>query len=233
MLNKAFQKYLLTWLLLNLAFYQLRSQTLSWNDLCYTQYNHLSFANLERANEQIDFTNIDYPLLNAALFYETNRVRERHGLKPGKHSGALEKGASGHSIEMVKRGFFSHIGKTKGRKTLRERLDAVGIRGGMIAENIAISFGINYESGRPVYKPSQNGGFFSYDYKGKPINSFTYLELAARVLDQWMKSPGHRANIMLGLEYIGCGAFLIPIKKQDDFPKFKITQNFSSKDYLP
>lgn len=202
----------------------------SWEESDYDLYDYQTFFELPVVNEPIDLNKINYSLLNAAIFYGTNRVRINNNLPPGEHSSKLEKAASDHSFSMVKKDFFSHTGKVKGKKKLRDRTNSVGIEGGTIAENIAISFVIDYESGKPVYKPSQNGGFFSYKYRGEPILIHTYKQLAERVLEQWMNSPGHRANILLGLKYIGCGAALIPLKNQDQFPKLKITQNFSSVD---
>jgi len=84
------------------------------------------------------------------------------------------------------------------------------------------------EAGKSVFSPSQNGGYFSYKYKGEPIKNHTYLSLAEAALIQWMNSKGHRANILRGFAYQGCGGYLEVLKNQDQFPKFRLTQNFAT-----
>ncbi len=130
---------------------------------------------------------------------------------------------------MVRRDFFSHTSVIAGRRTVPMRLEAVGIRNAFSAENIALSFGIAYQSGRSVYLPEQNGGYFSYSHQGDPIENHTYVGAAAAVVDQWMNSPGHRANILnANYTFLGVGAAYFPSSDFHGMPMFKFTQNFSS-----
>lgn len=201
----------------------------AWSDEMYDEYTYASFENFGPANERVDFEAIDYPLLHAAVFYETNRQRDRFGYPVFGHSPALEEAAWEHSRDMVSRDFFSHTSPIASKRSMSMRLEAVGIRNVYAAENIAITFGIEYEAGRGVYSPQQNGGFFSYEYKGDPIESHTYLGVARAVVDQWMNSPGHRANILNGnYTYMGAGGAYFPDTGFYDMAKFKFTQNFAS-----
>jgi hypothetical protein len=48
----------------------------NWNDSMYSRYNYSTFQAYAPANQAIDFKNIDYELLCAAIFYATNKERE-------------------------------------------------------------------------------------------------------------------------------------------------------------
>jgi len=150
-----------------------------WNDDMYKKYTYKTFEKSNIANQTID--KIDYSLLNAAIFYETNRQRVKYRRKKFIHSKGLEKSAFRYSQDMVEKNFFSHSGKVKGRKKLSERLAYAGVESfGSIGENIAMRSGSNE----------------------------TYLSLAEKLLNQWMYSPGHKRNILdKTFKYLGAGAY--------------------------
>jgi uncharacterized protein YkwD len=201
----------------------------TWSDSDYDIYDYESFATMPAANGRIDMNDINYPLLDAAIFYETNRRRVRQNRQPFKHSPALEKAAIGHSRDMVSYKFFSHSSPVEGKETMVKRLALVGISNAATGENIAEAFGIEYEAGKPVYTPPQNGGYFSYKYKGEPIQNHTYLGLAKEALDMWMHSPGHRANILNpAFTYLGVGAAHYNDANFFKMDSFKLTQDFAS-----
>lgn len=201
----------------------------AWSDAMYDNYNYNSFAQFPAAVERIDFDNIDYALLHAAIFFETNKRRVENNRSPFDHSIALEKAATGHSRDMVRYNFFSHTSIISGKISVVDRLALVGITNCYTAENISYTFGLEYEGGKNVYSPEQNGGYFSYSYKGDPILSHSYLSLARTALDTWMDSTGHRRNI-LNKNYIYLGAGTAHYKKETfyNMDYFKLTQNFSS-----
>lgn len=200
-----------------------------WQDSDYEKFTYKSFEKYKPALERIDMQNINYPLLNAAIFYETNRQRDVHKLPVFKHSPALESAAKGHSNDMVKYNFFSHTSPVQDKKTMSMRLARVGITRAAAAENIAYTFGIEYESGRPVYPPDLNGGYFSYQHRGKPIENRSYLGLAQNVVRGWMNSPGHRKNILNSKYlYLGVGAAHYIDGSFYNIDNFKVTQNFAS-----
>ncbi len=198
-----------------------------WSASDYARHDYHSFAASDLANTRIDFTNIDYGLLHAAVFFETNRNRVAQGLPAVQHNPALEEAAFGHSVDMRDRSFFSHTSPVPGKRTLAERVGLVGFRYGSIGENISITFGVEYEAGRGVFNPDQNGGYFSYEYRGDPIENHTYLGVAQAVLDQWMNSPGHRANILNGnFTHLGAGGAHYQDTSFYNMDKFYFTQNF-------
>jgi uncharacterized protein YkwD len=116
-----------------------------------------------------------------------NRERAAKGLKPLAWDPKLAVIALGHSADMAKRGYFAHAspdGSNFDARYARARYKcfvAVGdvIHGG--AENIArddLWAKITTLSDRKYY-----------DWHSED-------ELARRTVDGWMKSPGHRANIL-------------------------------------
>ncbi len=202
----------------------------NWSYSNYKTYSFRSFAASRRANQRIKLNgSIDFPLLHAAVFYETNRQRVKYGLSIFRHSVTLEKAAKGHSNDMVAYNFFSHTSRVRGKRELIDRIRMAGLTNPAgWAENIANNFAIEYESGRAVYAPSQNGGYFSYKLKGEPILTHTYVGFGKEVVNGWMNSPGHRANILRGqMRYLGCGVQLKFSNKKDEFPRFISTQVFS------
>ena len=200
----------------------------AWKDEYYAKYDFKSFLNLAVSNQRIDMTEIDYPLLNAAIFYETNKERAKAGLPVFGHSEGLEQAAQNHSTDMVKFGFFSHTSPVKGKETPAKRIALTGVHGSTSGENIAETFGIEYEPGKSIFPPDKNGGFFSYSYKGKPILNQTYIGFAETIVKQWMESPGHRANILLtNFKYLGTGAAHFSNKAFYNIDEFRCTQNFS------
>jgi uncharacterized protein YkwD len=172
-----------------------------WNDTDYQNYNSKSFKVLGIVNEEIDPNNVDYPLLNAAIFFRTNEERLAHSKKEFIHSPNLEQAAFEHSKDMVNYNFFSHSSPVAGKKSMRDRLKAVGVQSSSIAENIC------------------------YLSKANP----TYWELANELLTTWMESPGHKSNILdPTYKFIGCGAYQFIDPEWEDLIWVISTQNFSS-----
>ena len=203
----------------------------SWQHSDYDKYNYKKFIKLKEVNEPINIENIDYALLNAAVFYESNLQREKDALPVFKHSIALEKASYEHSIDMVNKNFVNHVSKVKGKKTMSDRLELVGLSNVYAAENIALSYVLDMKEDEEYYSPSQNGGYFSLEYKGKPIEPMTYLKAGKAIVNQWMNSPPHRKNLLNNnYKYLGCGIYLDSPKNQDNPPMFKATQLFSSAD---
>jgi len=99
---------------------------------------------------------------------------------------------------MKERGTVSHEHPDNPRyQTLKERLSSVGLKPRFAGENIALTFALQYESGRPFFVRTQNGQkIFSATPDGPPIPPHTYLSFAQELVTQWMRSPGHRENIL-------------------------------------
>jgi len=201
----------------------------NWSEEMYVDFTYELFSEYTPAAEFIDFENIDYALLQAAIFYETNKQRVENNRERFIHSPSLEEAAAGHSRDMVDYNFYSHTSTVSGKRTMSNRLTLVGISNCSMAENIHNTFGIQYQGGRSVYSPDQNGGYFSYTYQGDPIPPHTYLSFAEAAVEGWMNSQGHRRNILNSdYVYLGTGAGHYRDDGFYDMNKFKLTQNFSS-----
>lgn len=194
----------------------------------YKLYAVESYRDHPEINKIIDFNSIDYSLLNAAVFFRTNEIRQQNGLGALEYNIALEKAAVIHSDDMVQYNFFSHTNtKNVSRKMPDDRAKLAGITNPYIAENIANNFAIQYKAGSKVQIVDGGAGVFKYPNEDKPILAHTYLSFAVSVVDQWMNSDGHKANILSkdALE-LGVGTTFFKDKLFNNIPKFMAVQNF-------
>ncbi|UCB46248.1 MAG: CAP domain-containing protein [Spirochaetota bacterium] len=201
-----------------------------WDRSSYASYTHESFKLYGPANRAIDLENINYPLLNAAIFYETNNMREKHRKEPFQHSAALEKAAVLHSRDMAEKGFFSHTNPFNAqRETPSMRMALYGVIEGYRGENITEAFGIQYKPGSPLIPP-ENGDKLFRDYTtGDAIKPHTYNSFAEAVVAGWMESPPHRENILnIHFKFLGCGAWHFENRSFFNMDQFKVTQCFGS-----
>jgi len=144
----------------------------AFNDMAYNQHNWQSFSKLDDANKLIDPANPDIRLLGAAVFYATNRARTQLRQPQLAFSSQLRDAAQTHSYLMVKQDFFSHTNPQNGPfHDMKSRIENFGFVGQRIAENIA-------------------KGFVSVDAPK------TYWELGLEIVDQFMHSPEHKANLL-------------------------------------
>lgn len=197
----------------------------------YTGYNSNTFFAISDLQRRVPKFFANAELLNAAIFWLTNLEREKNGLPQFKFRGKLMQMATLHSEQMRQHKFFDHENKYDSRfKTLSDRLEHVkdnSFQGFMsFAENIADC---------PVIKANEsftysikNGVVHFYTMAGNEFFPYTYSEMAQSVVDSWMNSPGHRANIMNpDYRYLGCGCAPYEDKKEGySITYFKLTQNF-------
>ena len=205
----------------------LAAQT-AWTEADYDRVGLDAFRKEPLFLEKIDFNNIDYPRLHAAIFYATNEIRRQRKLPVLEYAPQLERAAAGHARRMVEKKFFSHTDNTDRRRrdpNARGRL--AGIANPFLTENIADAFGITYRPGKNVFPRRGQPGSFSYTAKGPLIPPHTYLSFADAVLDIWMNSSGHRANILSkNALQLGCGAYFYRDPGFHQIARFKAVQNF-------
>ncbi|KYG82435.1 CAP domain-containing protein [Roseivirga echinicomitans] len=181
-----------------------------WNDKYYEELNDNNFRSFKLFKERIDLDDVDYKVLNAAIFFITNEARIEKGIAPVSYQSNLEIMAWNHSVEMGKEDFFDHINKKdKKRSTPEQRAVLAGITNPSISENIAAVGGIYFGS---------------------------YLELADHMVDKWIQSPPHAKTLYSeDVIQLGCGAYYYKgvwqgnkaIWKQGD-GFWLTTQNFQS-----
>lgn len=157
-------------------------------------------------------SDIDIKQLEKKIHTLLNKEREKRGLSALLWDESLNKAAGKHSQDMVDRNFFSH--NDPDNRGFQERYKTEGIeckiRIGdttyMGAENIA-----------------QDNLYSSYVYKDGKIffNWNSEDEIADSVVKRWMRSKGHRANILTPyFKRQGIGVAI------SDDGKIYVTENF-------
>ena len=174
-----------------------RADSPAWREADYARFTPQTFGAYGPAQQLIDPRAIDYELLSAAIHYATNEARTKNGGSPLVHSPALRRSAFEHSRDMATGNFFSHENpQSDAKRTPWQRMAANGITGGSRAENIAM----------------------------RQTQSVTYHAFASALVQQWMKSKAHRANILNPkFKFVGCGAYARPGRLLE----LLATQNFS------
>lgn len=201
-------------------------ESYSQNDSLYIIYNYNNFQTAPLFKDTINFDSIDYKRLNAAVFFETNRVRVNNNLPTLNYHPILEKVATLHSQQMVIHNFFDHYNRfDRSLRTPTDRIKKENVVNPYIAENIIEEFGIQYNSKQKV-TPTAPGKFITYP-GGSLILHHTYLSFAQKAVDNWMHSVPHKKNILSReANSLGCGSQIYFKKDFYDMPMFKVTQNF-------
>lgn len=162
--------------------------------------------------EQKSKPRVDSAHLEKRIHELVNKERQRQGLTMLHYDDALAKIARKHSHDMAKRSYFGHNTPEGNDYLYRYKRDGYqcAVREGRVihmgAENLALNH--LYDSVSTI------NGVSYFDW-----NSET--KIAVSTVEGWMKSPGHRHNILT--PYFlreGIGVFISP----DD--KVHITQNF-------
>jgi uncharacterized protein YkwD len=155
------------------------------------------FVKIEKLKTPIDFENIDLALLDAAVFHETNRHRVENELPSLNFEPVLREAAVVQVRGMIRMQAVSHKHPDADKTTMGDRFELLGIDTDMLAENVAMVFGIRYESGMEVYKRRKESRMvFSEKPGGTPIAPHTYASFSEHLLEEWMASPSHRRNIL-------------------------------------
>lgn len=156
------------------------------------------FEELEAARRVIALDEVDYGLLAEAVYHQTNQRRVEHAVEPLQHMIELDRAACGFAEAMVELGFFSHRHpENEELATPADRVRAQGLDLGFVAENIGEVFALHYRTGEPVYvRDEGERTVYSREPGGEPLGVRSYLETARVLLDSWMASQGHRANVL-------------------------------------
>ena len=157
----------------------------------------------------------------------TNEEREKAGLRPFEHDHAISDIARDHSEQMILRGFQHTIGG----KDPTDRALAVGYNCRAYRGDGSYSYGLseNITQHPRVLRWSGTSSGWS-GYRWRPASYYADAEAAARSMVRgWMRSPGHRANILdRDSRRIGVGvAVKLSTKYGWTVETFYGTQNFS------
>ncbi len=121
---------------------------------------------------------------------EVNRVRAEHRLRPLAWDGRLGGVATNHSRDMLRRGYFAHNSPTG------EDFSARYERGGYTCQ-VPLSSRSFLTGGENLALTHHNARIIVYaDGRKVPAGFRTPAQVAQRVVDGWLHSPGHRANLL-------------------------------------
>jgi len=173
------------------------------------QFSPEEFAVQPIADARIDPADFDETLMAAAIFHETNRVRRRQGLPRFTHVAKLDVAAACKASLGVFEVEVRHTSDFPFSATPAERVKSTGLDYERVAENIARIGSYDLPEGMTRLGVRQRHGrdeFYRLD-TGRPPELQTYAGFATQVVESWMKSPGHRANILdPNLASLGCAA---------------------------
>ncbi|HLP51427.1 MAG TPA: CAP domain-containing protein [Chitinophagales bacterium] len=183
------------------ALYQKQSY---YKDKVYAEHDWKSFYALKEANQVVNPDNYDLHLLNAAIFFSTNKVRAGKKLDALIYSGPLRDAAVVHSQQMVDKKFFDHFNnKTRKLRTPEDRMVMYGV-----TQAQAMGENIDFNN---IQMPSKT----------------TYIQLADKVVDAWMHSAPHRKTMLSkGYSHLGC-AGVFEAKDKTGYRYIKSTQDYS------
>ena len=125
--------------------------------------------------------------LSAALLAETNRVRLQFGCRPLHAQEELKAAADDQAVWMAMHLSASHSNPFYDQRDVSERVARHGYRPTAVAENVA---------SLPTAR------------EGDPSPCTT---IAVSLVDAWLRSPGHRANLLnRNFTRLGCAARVAP-----------------------
>ena len=170
----------------------------------YAEHDWKSFYQMHEANTVIDADRYDIHLVNAAIFYATNKLREKHGLPALKYSKPLTDAAMAHSQQMLEKNFFNHLNTYVGDlKTPEIRVKLFGGTFAGVGENIDYS---------------------NIDNAGKT----TFIDLGEKIVDAYYHSAPHKKNMLSNYyTFIGC-AGIFEKRDKGGFRYIKSTQDYGS-----
>lgn len=137
------------------------------------------------ADRVVEVENFAPNLLAGEIFRESNEVRVRQGVAALKPEPRLAAAADGQAAMLALRIHGGHDNPLANHRDPSARVVQAGLPAGLVGENAATLSARNRDTGR----------------------NYTYRELATVIVQAWMDSPGHRANLLSPeFRYLGCGA---------------------------
>lgn len=137
------------------------------------------------ADKLVEVQHFDSELLAREIFRRTNEVRLEQGVAPLKVDSRLAAAAAGQAAMLALRFHSGHDNPLRNHGDPSARVAEAGLPPGTVAENAATVAARNQVASR----------------------GYTYPEQAAVIVADWMRSPGHRANLLSPeFHYLGCAA---------------------------
>ncbi len=170
--------------------------------------NTIIDSNINRLDQPIRPDQFDETLLETAIIHYTNLERTKYQLNALTVTGTLQKAARQHSKEMAAFHYFSHQSPVSGNQNLIDRLKNAGFHFSnvTVGENIGVDYFLQIAD-IPFYTITHEGKTqYINANTNQAITNQTYRGFARHMVQNWMKSPPHRKNILNPqFENIGCG----------------------------
>lgn len=182
-------------------------------------------ANFPASTKKVIGTKPSQSTWSKALLLATNeaRCKQRRGTLRG--NSGLVKAAATHSRNMSRTQTFSHKTRVSGSQTMRKRIRGAGVRYRRAAENISRLPAFQFRFDQNFRIVDRNNCVFHYAGTNRRVPQQTYESLAKVVVKQWMNSPGHRKNMLLGgIDKMGGG---VAFSNTGNCGQYYITQNLA------
>ncbi|MEO7932419.1 MAG: CAP domain-containing protein [Chthoniobacterales bacterium] len=162
---------------------------------------------------------LDRNLLARLVVEETNRFRMSQGREALTMCPPLNMAAQGHAQAMAEEKFFAHRNPNDaGQRTLTDRIRGVGLETKAYAENIALTYSVDFRDMQAWSKSR-------HQTPAPAALEYTYRALAKSVVQQWVNSRGHRQN-MLGRPYSQIGLGFATAQDSRGFERVYCVQTF-------
>lgn len=197
-----------------------------------TSPNWKAFKSSPQAHRSVDVSDLDTSLLEEAFFHAINQVRQKYKKKPLYYSLPLSEVAQYYSEEQAKLNFFGHNHPYNSEmSTPHKRITQMAGKMNYTGENLAEypPFQVKKKQGFYYIEEGPDGSITWLDRNKRPLMTHTYFSFAAYITDEWMRSKGHRKNLLNDhYELVGMG-FAVPRQRfSKELPMIVITQNFGT-----
>ena len=139
--------------------------------------------------------------LERAIHAEVNQVRSGMGLSNVRYDRNLAQIAREHSKDMARKQYFDHVSPTG--ETFQDRYEAGRYRCSVPIDTQSYAMGAEN-----LFMGHRSAAFIEHpNGRREEVQHLTVKEAAKQVVQGWMNSPGHRANLVRPIwlnEGIGC-----------------------------
>lgn len=185
-----------------------------------------AFARSAPAQARLELSTFDPVRLSAAIFQETNRVREELKLRPFGHLAPLDRAADIQATANALNQDASHHSAIPSVASPDDRVRHVGLSPRIVAENAALVPLLDIDLAHGYVEKME--GEVRVILDGQTLREappHTYASFAAALVRSWMASPAHRANIVNPeLTHVGCSGR--PTKVLGGFDMVACVQEF-------
>lgn len=194
----------------------------------YFQYSTKRFFKLKVLKKSIDIYDIDYDLLNAAIYHTTNKERLNRRMEPLFFDKSLNESAKEYAQELVEKDYLSHISLEGG--TIKDRVKSANGLYNAYGENLVLThiFDLEKTDINKSYPLLIGEKCFYLDQNGKEIKNYNYKDMAKHIVQLWLNSDTHRDVIFdKRFTHMGCGAYFeTQYIGTEVFPMLRVAQHF-------